>query len=159
MEPANRIASLLAVGAAARARDALGSAAGDGYAALKELLRARYPGVEIDRLEERPDSKARRASVEEDLTTSGADRDSELLSLAQVVAATLQSVSPDVAAEIGVDLHEITAGNVHIGGVKASVGQLRLGSIVTGDGNFVVRGVTTGVEPAEPWPQPGKSRK
>jgi hypothetical protein len=158
MEPAARIASLLAVGAAALAKGALGDAAREGYAALNDLIRTRYPGVGLDRLEARPDSKARRASVEEDLSASGADRDGDLLALARRVAAALQTVSPDIAAEIGVALQAIIAGNVGGGVVKASEGQLRIGSIVTGRGNFVVRGVATGVEPAEPWPQPGLSR-
>jgi hypothetical protein len=136
------------VGATALAKDALGGAARDGYANLKGLLRTRYPTVEIDRLEARPDSQARRASVEEDLTASGADRDSDLLALSQQVAATFQSISPDIAAEIGVNLQD-----VKVSRVQRSLGSMGL---ITGGGNILIEGVTNGVEPAEPWPQPGK---
>jgi hypothetical protein len=54
MDPASSTAVLLAAGATALAKDALTSAVGDAYVALKDRLRARYPAIQIDRLEQNP---------------------------------------------------------------------------------------------------------
>jgi hypothetical protein len=158
MEPAS-IGGLLAVGAAALTKGVLDSVAKDLYATLKDQLRTRYPSVKIDQLEEKPESKARRASVEEDLTAAEADRDPQILTLVRAVAAELQRVAPSVAAEMGVNLQDIAAGRILHGGIKVSgVGTIQISAIVSASGNIVVGGVTTGVEPAEPWPQAGKPR-
>ena len=56
--------------------------------------------------------------------------------------------------------------NVHIlatvtGGVAGVVGaqNISIGSMVSPGGNVVIGGVASGVEPVDPWPQPGTIRK
>jgi hypothetical protein len=158
MDPASSTAVLLAAGATALAKDALTSAVGDAYVALKDRLRARYPAIQIDRLEQNPESKARRAMVEEDLTAARADQDAELPSLAQKFAVALQSTSPKVAAAIGVDVQGLTAANIYLSDIRAGR-DIQISGIVSDSGNIVIGTATTGIGPAEPWPQPGKPRK
>ena len=158
MEPAASIADLLGAGATALAKHVLTEAVRDAYAALKDRIKAHYPSVHIDLLEKNPESKARRAIIEEDLTAAGADRDAELISLAQGVAVALKRVTPSDAAAIGVDLSGLTAAVIYLGD-KSAGGDVRISGIVSGSGNIVIGTSTTGVEPAEPWPQAGRTRK
>ena len=75
MEPISAIAISLALGAAAIAgKEIVSAVVKDSYSKLKELIRNRYPKVSVDQLEQAPESKNRRAVVEEDLTASAAGR-------------------------------------------------------------------------------------
>ena len=159
MDSARSIAGLLAAGAIGLAKDVLPGTVRDAYVALKDQLRARYPAIQIDWLEHNPESKAQRAVIEEGLVAAGADRDAELLSLAQNVAVALQHTSPKVATAIGVDLQGLTAANIYLGDIRATGTGVQISGIVSGSGNLVVGPMTIGVEPAEPWPQPGKFRE
>jgi hypothetical protein len=158
MEPAASIVGLLGAGATALAKRVLTGAVRDAYAALRDRLKSHYPSVDIDLLEKNPESRARRAIIEEDLTAAGADRDAELISLAQKVAVALKGTTPSDAATIGVDLSALTAADIYLGDITAGR-DVRISGIVSGSGNIVIGTNTKGVEPAEPWPQAGKPRK
>ena len=80
MESISAVAIGLALGAGAIAgKEVVSALVKDAYAQLKGLIRARYPKVSLDQLEQAPESKSRRAVVEEDLTHAGAGQDAELL--------------------------------------------------------------------------------
>jgi hypothetical protein len=121
MEPVSAIAASLALGAAATAgKELVGAVVKDAYAALKRLIGVRYSTVAVDQLERAPESKARRAMVEEDLIAAGAGRDAELLAAAQKLAALIEQDAPATAAAIGVELKDIAAVNLRITGVEAT---------------------------------------
>jgi hypothetical protein len=71
---------------------------------LKKLIADRYRGVDVASVESRPDSRARRAVLAEDLTDTGAGGDEELVAAAQRVLAEVEEHDPEVGAVIGVDL-------------------------------------------------------
>ena len=84
MEPISAIAISLALGAGAPAgKEVVSALVKDAYGKLKELVRSRYPKVSVDHLEQAPESKARRAGVEEELTAAGAEHDTELAAAAR----------------------------------------------------------------------------
>ena len=73
MEPISAIALSLALGAGAIAgKEVVSGLVKDAYAALKDRIKQHYPKVSVEQLEEAPQSKSRRAVVEEDLANAGA---------------------------------------------------------------------------------------
>ena len=149
MEPISAIALSLALGAGSIAgKEVVSSLVKDAYAALKVLIKNRYPKVSIEQLEQTPASKNRRAVVEEDLSTSGAGQDAELVAAARRLTELIQQQAPGVAAAIGVDLKDVEAANLRLAdiaacgtGVKVEKGKF--------SGDIDIRGVRAGVPPCD----------
>jgi hypothetical protein len=121
MEPISAIALSLALGAGAIAgKELVSSVVKDAYATLKTLLKNRYPGVSVEQLEHAPESKNRRAVVEEDLNKLGAAKDAELVAAAHSLIEIIQHQAPGAATAIGVDLKEIEAANIRLQDIAAS---------------------------------------
>lgn len=147
MEPISAVAFSLALGAGATAgKEVVSAVVKDAYARLKEMVGARYPKVSVDQLEQAPESKSRRAVVEEDLLHAGAGRDAELLAAAHRLAELIRQQAPGMAAAIGVDLKDVEAASLRLADVVAS------GTGVKVDkgkfsGDIDIRGVRAGVPP------------
>ena len=150
MEPISAIAISLALGAAAIAgKEIVGAIVKDSYSKLKELIRNRYPKVSVDQLEQAPESKNRRAVVEEDLTASAAGQDRELLAAAHALTELIQQHAPGAATAIGVSLKDVEAANLRLADIVASgPGVIVEGATVTGD--IDIRGVRAGMPPSGP---------
>jgi hypothetical protein len=150
MEPISAVVISLALGAGATAgKEIVSSIVKDAYGKLKELVRSRYPNVSVEQLEEAPESKNRRAVIEEDLTKSGAGKDTELLAAAQKLTELIQQHTPRAAAAIGVDLKEVAAANLRLAAIVASGTGVKVAhSTFTGD--IDIRGVRAGVKPSDP---------
>ena len=94
----------------------------DAYAALKTALQHKF-GVKselveaVDKLEQKPESKARQAMLQEEVANSGAGQDSDLLQVANVLIKQLRELPGGK-----VDIHQ----NVNIRGDH---------NIVTGQGD------------------------
>jgi hypothetical protein len=155
MEPISDIAMSLALGAGATAGQAVVSAlVKDLYAALKGLVKSRYPNVSVDHLEQAPESKARRAGVEEDLTAANAGQDVEVVAAAQKLIAVVQQHAPGAAAAIGVDLKDVSAANLRLSNIAAAgTGvQVHRGTFT---GDIDIRNVLAGVLPSDPTAKSG----
>ncbi len=81
------IAALIA-GATAAAKDTAGVAVKDAYNGLKELIKKKFGDKTdlvdaVDKLEKKPDSEARKATVKEEIETAKVNDDPEILKLAQ----------------------------------------------------------------------------
>jgi hypothetical protein len=121
MEPISAIALSLALGAGAIAgKEVVGAVVKDAYAALKGLIKSRYPAVSVEQLEQAPNSEKRRAVVEEDLATSDAGKDRELVEAANRLIELVRSQAPGAAAAIGVDLKDVEAANLRLRDIAAS---------------------------------------
>ena len=121
MEPISAIALSLALGAGAAAGKAVVSElVKDSYAALKGLIKSRYPAVSVEHLEQAPNSEKRRAVVEEDLATSEAGKDRELVDAANRLIELVRTQAPGTAAAIGVDLKDVEAANLRLRDIAAS---------------------------------------
>ena len=149
MEPISAVALSLALGAGAVAgKEAVSELAKDAYAALKNLVKSRYPKVSVDQLEQAPESKSRRAVVEEDLTTAGAGQDAELLAAAHRLTELIRQQSPNLAAAIGVELKEVEAANLRLADIAAAGTGVKIekGKI---SGDIEIRGVRAGIAPGD----------
>jgi hypothetical protein len=150
MEPISAVALSLALGAASNAGKEMASAmAKDAYAALRNLIKSRYPKVSVDQLEHAPESKGRRAVVEEDLKAAGAGQDAELLALAQKVAELIHQQAPHAAAAIGVDLKEVEAANLRLADIVASGAGVKVEKAKF-SGDIEIRGVRAGAPNTHP---------
>lgn len=107
MEPASLIATVLALGAAARRTHPTAQIIAEAYDDLKSLIRDKYPTVSIGQLEEAPESQATRAGVENELTQAGVDKDEEVKWRAKILVDVIQVHAPETDRDIGVDLPEI----------------------------------------------------
>jgi hypothetical protein len=147
MEPITAIAISLALGASATAgTEVVKAVVKDAYDKLKGLIKSRYPEVSLDQLEQAPASKSRRAVVEEDLTSAGAEP--ELAAAARTLTELIQQQAPGVAASIGVDLKDVEAANLRLHDIAAS------GTGVKVDkgkfsGDIDISGVRAGVTPGD----------
>jgi hypothetical protein len=110
MEPISLIVTSLALGAAAGLKPTVEQAIKDAYGGLKSLLQRKYAKVSVEQLEEAPESKARRAVIEEDLTKTGADKDEEVLRQAKILLDVIQAHAPETASAIGIDLNVVASG-------------------------------------------------
>ncbi len=122
MEPITAIVTALALGAAAGLKGTTEQLITDGYTALKTLIKSQFPQASssVDQLEHAPDSQARRAVVEEDLTTEGAGHSPELLQHAKALLDVIAQRAPTTAEVIGVSLTDITGASLRITDVLSS---------------------------------------
>jgi len=151
------IASAIATGAAASLKDTASAAVKDAYAAIKELIKNKYKSVDVTPVEKKPDSIAKRESLQEDLSDAGAVGDAELRELAQVLTEALKQHAPEVGPAVGVDLEDVEAEFLRVSSVDAEgtgvkvrkgkfSGGIDIGSVRAGDR-------TRGEEENKPSPQ------
>lgn len=107
MEPVTVIVTALALGAASGCKSIAEQVVKDGYEGLKAVIKAKHPQISIDRLEQKPESMAQRAVIEEDISEVGGDKDLEILQKAKVVFEAVEKLPRDVVLLIGVDLENI----------------------------------------------------
>jgi hypothetical protein len=146
MEPISAIVAALALGAAAAAKDVGGEAVKDAYAGLKALIARRYPQVSVEQLEKAPESKNRRAVVEEDLQAANGAEDSELAGLAAKLTNLIRQQAPGTAAAIGVDLKDIEAGSLRLADIAAAGAGVRVEKAKIA-GAIDISGVRAGLPP------------
>ena len=145
MEPVTAITTALALGAAAGLKETAEQIFKDGYAALKSLVKRKFPQASpsLDQLEQAPDSKARWAVVEEDLAKGGAAHDVEVLQQAKALLELIEQRAPATASVIGVDLQEIKGGALRISDILSSGTGVRVKKADIG-GEIDIKGVRAG---------------
>jgi hypothetical protein len=145
MEPITAIVTALALGAAAGLKGTTEQLIKDGYTTLKTLLTSKFPQARssIDQLEHAPDSKARRAVVEEDLTKEGVGYNTEILQQVKALLDVIAQRAPNTAEIIGVSLRDITGASLRIADVLSSgSGVIVKGADISGD--IDIQGVRAG---------------
>ncbi len=126
MDPITLIVTAAALGAAAGIKATAEQAIRDAYSGLKALITRKYSSISLAQLEESPDSQARRAVVQEDLSKAGAGSDEELLRQAKKIMDAIQAHAPETAASIGVDLQDIKAASLNIEDIIATATGVRI---------------------------------
>jgi hypothetical protein len=119
MDPVTLIVAALAAGAAAGLKPTAEQAVMDAYAGVKAFIQSKYPSLNLEPLEQKPESEAKQASTAEDLADAGAGDDNELLERAKALIDTLKQHDRQAAKAIGVDLEEIEAEFLKIQKVRA----------------------------------------
>jgi hypothetical protein len=150
MEPISAIAMSLALGAGAIAgKEVVSAFVRDAFTSLKELLRSRYPKVSVDHLEQAPESKARRAGVEEELTAANAGQDVEVVAAARTLIEMIQKHAPGAAPAVGVDLKDVSAANLRLADIAATGSGVKV-EHGTFTGDIDIKGVRAGSTPNDP---------
>jgi hypothetical protein len=99
--------------------------------------------VDVAPLEKRPDSKAKRRSLEEDLKAAGADADEQILEMARRVIEEVRKHDPAAGAAIGIDLERVQAAALRVREVDASGTRARVRE-GTFSGDIDIEGVRAG---------------
>jgi len=117
------ITAAIVAGAAAGLTSTASQAVRDAYQALKDVIRHRFPRVDIAPVEELPESSAKQASLSEDLVRFGADQDADVVRLAEALVLAIEREAPQAADRVGVDLGRVRGEFLTIrrvsGGVRA----------------------------------------
>jgi hypothetical protein len=152
MDPVTAIVTALALGAGAGLKETAETAVKDAYAGLKGLIHSKHEKVDLRPLEEAPGSKARQAVVAEDLNTSHAGEDADVLRQAKVLLDVIRERDPRAGESIGVDLSDIEGASLRIADVVASGAGVRArGARISGD--IEITGVRAGQAAAEAPPK------
>lgn len=138
MEPVTLIVAALAAGAQAALQDTAGTAIKDAYEGLKSLIVRKFGKQPVlDSLEQKPESKLKQASAEEDL--AAAAKDEQVLASALELLRTVERENPAAAKVVGLDLQRIEAEFLKVGNITSSEVGARLsdsrfsGGITIGD--------------------------
>lgn len=145
MDIVQTIAAALALGAAAGLKETTTQAVKDGYAALRNALNRDLPTVVpgVEQLEQLPDSRARRAVVEEDLAKCGPEKLEELGFLVSELLARMDESASQEADQIGVDLKGLRAAALRISDIRSGGSGVRVENAdVSGD--VEISGVESG---------------
>ncbi len=152
MDPVSLIVAAVAAGASAGLKEQAEAAVKDAYAALKRILFDRH-GVDVDPVERKPASEAKRDSLKEDLSDAGAGADAEVLAAAKLVVEEVKRHDAAAARAVGVDLDDVSAEFVRISNI-AVTGEGRGVEMerVQTRGGIVVEGVTVDARPEPDGP-------
>ena len=144
METISAIALSLALGAGAIiGKEVVSAVVKDAYASLKNLVKTRYPNVPLEIIDQGPNSKARRAVVEEELKAAGADRDEDLAKSAKALIDLIQNNEPAAISATGVDMKDVTAANIRLSNIIASGAGIVMKNVRT-PGDIDIRDVRVG---------------
>jgi hypothetical protein len=109
------------------------------------LIKSKFPqaSASVDQLEHAPDSKARRAVVEEALTREGAGHHAEILEQAKVLLDLIEQHAPNTAEIVGVNLMDIKGASLRIADVLSSGTGVNVAGADIG-GDISIQGVRAG---------------
>ncbi|MDF3308919.1 hypothetical protein P3H15_28295 [Rhodococcus sp. T2V] len=111
MDPVSLIVAAVVAGAAAGLQEQAQATVRDAYQALKRLVLERHK-VDVEPVERKPESEAKRDSLREDLRDAGVADDTVVLDSAQRVVDEARNHQASVAAAraVGIDLDDVAAG-------------------------------------------------
>jgi len=122
MDPAaTPIATALALGAAAILKPTAEQAIKDTYVSLKALIKRKYAGVSVEQLEAAPESAESRSLITQELATTDADKNDEVLFKTRQLLEAIISHAPNAADAIGVDLARIKATSLTLENIIATL--------------------------------------
>ncbi len=116
MDPVTAVVTALALGALDGLKPTATQAVQDLYAGLKKLVQDRYhkANSSLEAMEKKPESPAKRDSLQKDLQDAGAATDIELIAQAQTLLTAIKQHAPQTAQAIGVKLEDVKAANVRL---------------------------------------------
>jgi hypothetical protein len=122
MDPAaTPIATALALGAATILKPTAEQVIKDTYVSLKALIKRKYAGVSIEQLEAAPESAESRSLITQELATTDADKNDEVLFKTRQLLEAIISHAPNAADAIGVDLARIKATSLTLDNIIATL--------------------------------------
>jgi hypothetical protein len=116
---ATAAASAVSAGLVAGLTETAKQAVADAYRKVKGVLGRRYPSVDVEVVEARPQAVSRQVVLAEELAEAGAGEDTELAAAVQQLWRVIEEHSPKAAELVGVKLTRVEAGELEIRGIKA----------------------------------------
>jgi hypothetical protein len=116
MDTITAVVTALSMGALEGVKPTASQAVQDLYAGLKKLVQDRYhkANSSLEALEKKPESPAKRDSLQEDLQDAAASTDTELIAQAQNLLTAIEQHAPETAQAIGVKLEDVQAANIRL---------------------------------------------
>jgi hypothetical protein len=149
MDPISIIVAALVSGAAAGLKPTAAQMVKDAYSAIKHLIKSKYDGKALDKLEKDPSSTALGTELRSELEYRGADNDQQLLSLARELLEAVSEYDPAAAANVGVDLDDIRSRNLKVEDVTSTGTGVRVHSADITE-YISITGVRSGRTPNHP---------
>lgn len=145
MDVISAISTALALGAVAGFKDTAAQVVKDGYGALKRLLVQKFPAVvpSLEQLEQAPDSSARCAALEENLSKVSADEELDLLEQTETFLRLIVNQAPELVEVIGVSLEDIKGASLNIADIRSSGSGVKVTKAEI-DGDINIKGVHAG---------------
>ncbi len=143
MDPIALTVSAIALGAKAGLKDTAKKVVSDAYDGVKRLIQRKFQSVDLNLIEQDPQSKRQRAVIEEDLLAAGADKDEELLQLVSELILIVETHAPSAAQAVGIILEDAKAASIRISNVIASGTGIQARK-VEASGDIQITGVRAG---------------
>ncbi|MEU2035422.1 hypothetical protein [Nocardia amamiensis] len=143
-------ASAVSAGVVAGVSETAKQAVADAYQQVKAVLARKFPSVDVDVVESRPQAESRQVVLAEELTAAGAGADPELTAAVQLLWRVIHEHTPQAADIAGVKLTRVEAGEVEICGIAAAGASGVVADEVKVDGKFSVTDVQVVSQPPHP---------
>lgn len=115
MDPLTAIVAAISAGALAALKDGANDAVTRAYQSVRDFFTGHSTEGDLEDLEKKPQSEARRAVFAEELGAAGLGEDEELLARALALAEVLRQHDPESIRAVGVDLTDVQVDNIRIG--------------------------------------------
>ena len=148
MDPVSAIVGALVAGVLAAAKDVASKAVSDAYNGLKSLIVTRFKRkAPIEAIEEAPESESARAALGGALTETGADRDPEVMRLAQTLTEALKAIDPNKLESANIKIGDVEGyRDAIVRGLTAS-GSVTVDHVKALRGDAVVEQIQAGLAP------------
>ena len=126
MEPiTTTIVAAIALGASQGMKETAAQAVKDSWATMKIFIQDRYKDNEdvtdaVDYAIKKPTAKSRQQELSKALETAGADKNQELVQLAEKLLAAVEKNSPKLIAGVGMDIGTLKAARLDVSKVFAT---------------------------------------
>lgn len=148
MDPVSAIVGAIAAGAIAAATDVASQAVKDAYGALKELLAKRFRRkAAVEALEEAPDSASARDALGGALRETGADRDGDVMRLAEALAAALSELPVESLGAASIEIGQVQGYRNAIVRELSAAGNVTVSGVTAQSGDAIVEHVRAGADP------------
>lgn len=145
MEPLSALVGALVAGAAAGASAVASDAVKDSYAALKQLILARFKRkAALEMIEEAPESPAAQAALRDTLKEVKADSDQEVLKSADKLLEALNALGHERLQQAHVKIGDVVGYRDAIVREVSATGDVETGDIIARTGDAMVTGITAG---------------
>lgn len=153
MDPVSAIVGAIAAGAMAAGKDVASQAIKDAYDALKEVLAKRFHRkAAVEAVEEAPDSASAREALGGALRETGADRDDDVMRLAEALAIALSELSAEKLGAASIEIGKVQGYRNAIVRDLSAAGTVKVNGLTAQTGDAIVEQVRAGAEPKKKVP-------
>jgi membrane-bound ClpP family serine protease len=151
MDPVSALVAAIVAGATAAATDVATSTIKDAYQGLKSLIATKFRRkAAVEMIEEAPDSLAAKDALGAALQEVKADKDPEVLKLAESLTAALKALGPDQLQRAKIKIGDVDGARNAIVKNLSALGDITVGNMTARSGDAVVSNLTAGVPPKKP---------